>query len=402
MTTKKSSSPFGGGGGLYIHIPFCKQACHYCDFHFSTSMGKKEAMVLALQKELELRKDEFKDEVVETIYFGGGTPSILEIEELRSIIDTVFRNYNVSENPEVTLEANPDDLVDGSVTATVTERSRSDIFQNLQKAGINRLSIGIQSFYEEDLKLMNRVHSAKEAKACIIAAKKYFENISIDLIYGIPGMSNERWKRNINEALSFKIPHISSYALTVEPNTALASFIKKGIVKNVDDEVAQDHFYILSETLEAAGFESYEISNFGKPGFFSRNNTAYWQQKKYIGIGPSAHSYDGERRGWNINNNPKYIRALEHGELPLETEILSTKDKYNEYVMTGLRTIWGVSLSKIESEYGKKYRDYVLLQAEKYLEKHLLYIDGDTMLTTKKGRFLADGIAADLFMINLV
>jgi len=364
-------------------------------------MGKKEAMVLALQKELELRKDEFKDEVVETIYFGGGTPSVLTPHELNTILDCVRSNYKVSANPEITLEANPDDLVsDGTLSAV--EGYGNKLFEDYVKFGINRLSIGIQSFYEEDLKLMNRAHSAKVAKACIIAAKKYFENISIDLIYGIPGMSNDRWKRNIEAALSFEIPHISSYALTVEPNTALASFIKKGIVKNVDDEVAQDHFYILSETLEAAGFESYEISNFGKPGFFSRNNTAYWQQKKYIGIGPSAHSYDGERRGWNINNNPKYIRALEHGELPLETEILSTKDKYNEYVMTGLRTIWGVSLSKIESEYGKKYRDYVLLQAEKYLEKHLLYIDGDTMLTTKKGRFLADGIAADLFMINLV
>src|SRR5680860_237062 len=374
--------------GIYIHIPFCKQACHYCDFHFSTAMGKKEAMVSALQKELLLRKDEFNDEVVETIYFGGGTPSVLTMDELQSIIDTVHSNYEVTDTSEITLEANPDDLSLVKIKA-------------LAESPVNRLSIGIQSFFEEDLKLMNRAHNAFEAEDCILHAKKYFDNISIDLIYGIPDMSNSRWKQNIEKALSFDIPHISSYALTVEPNTALANFIKKGIVKNVEDEIAQAHFHILSETLEAAGFESYEISNFGKPGYFSRNNTAYWQQKKYLGIGPSAHSFDGVRRGWNINNNPKYLKAIEKGELPMETEILSTTDKYNEYVMTGLRTIWGVSLDRISSEYGKKYREYLLKQAEKYMEEHLLYLDGDILLTTKKGRFLVDGIASDLFMLNL-
>ena len=374
--------------GIYLHIPFCKQACHYCDFHFSTSMGKKPAMVSAMQKELILRKGEFADEVVGTLYFGGGTPSVLTADELQLLIGTVYNHYKVSDAPEITLEANPDDLSLEKIKA-------------LAESPINRLSIGIQSFFEEDLKLMNRAHNAKEAEACIQEAKEYFDNISIDLIYGLPEMSNARWKQNIEKALSFKIPHISSYALTVEPNTALARFIKKGLVENVDDRVAEEHFHILSETLEAAGFESYEISNFGKPGYFSRNNTAYWQQKKYIGVGPSAHSYDGIRRGWNVNNNPKYLKAIQSGELPMETEFLSEADKYNEYVMTGLRTIWGVSLSKIESEYGKIYGEYLLTQAEKYLEEHLLYLDGDLLLTTKKGRFLADGIAADLFMLNL-
>ena len=374
--------------GIYIHIPFCKQACHYCDFHFSTVMGKKEAMVSALNKELVLRRDEFKNESIETIYFGGGTPSVLSMDELQSLITTVYDNYQVSDAPEITLEANPDDLSSQKIEA-------------LAESPVNRLSIGIQSFFEADLKLMNRAHNAFEAEDSILKAKKFFDNISIDLIYGIPDMSNTRWKENIEKALSLDVPHISSYALTVEPNTALASFIKKGVVKNVDDAVAQAHFHILSETLEAAGFKSYEISNFGKPGYFSRNNTAYWQQKKYLGIGPSAHSYDGVRRGWNINNNPKYLRAIESGELPIETETLSTTDRYNEYVMTGLRTIWGVSLTKIVSEYGKKYRAYLLQQAEKHLEEHLLYIDGDILLTTKKGRFLADGIASDLFMLNL-
>jgi len=374
--------------GIYIHIPFCKQACHYCDFHFSTSMGNKEAMVSALQKELVLRKDEFREELVETIYFGGGTPSVLSSEEINSIIEQVNSNYQVVENPEITLEANPDDL------------SEEKIFQ-LTESPINRLSIGIQSFFEEDLKLMNRAHSSKEAIESLSLATRHFNNISIDLIYGIPGMTNERWKRNIEEALTFDIPHISSYALTVEPKTALANFIKKGVIENVDDAVAQEHFNILLDEMDAAGFESYEISNFGKPGYFSKNNTAYWQQKKYLGIGPSAHSFDGKQRSWNINNNPKYIKSIENNELPTEVEVLSTTDKYNEYVMTGLRTIWGVSLTRIIEEFGEHYHKYLLQQADKYLEEQLLYMDGDILLATKKGRFLADGIAADLFLINL-
>ncbi len=386
--------------GIYIHIPFCKQACHYCDFHFSTSLGKKEAMLSALNKELVLRKDEFNDEVVETIYFGGGTPSVLTSEEISSIISTVYSNFKVAENPEITLEANPDDITTNVFSSTDESPQRNKLV-GFKKAGINRLSIGIQSFYEEDLILMNRAHDAQEAEDCISGALKHFDNISIDLIYGIPGMSNDRWKKNIDKALSFGIPHISSYALTIEPKTALANFIKKGIVKPVDDEVAQEHFNILLDAMEEVGFESYEISNFGKPGFFSKNNTAYWQQKKYIGIGPSAHSFDGKRRGWNINNNPKYIKSLEQNRIPIEVEVLSKKDKYNEYLMTGLRTIWGVSLEKVKTEFGEQYLEYLKKQAAKYLEEHLLYQDGDKLLATKKGRFLADGIAADLFMLNL-
>lgn len=374
--------------GIYIHIPFCKQACHYCDFHFSTVMGKKEAMVSGLCKELELRKEEFKEKEVETIYFGGGTPSVLSIEEIDRLLASVYEHYTVCQDPEITLEANPDDL-------------SKEKLKELDSSPINRLSIGIQSFFEEDLVLMNRAHNATEAEECIREAMNYFANISIDLIYGIPGMSNERWRQNIAKALSFKVPHISSYALTVEPKTALASFIKKGIVAPVEDEVAQEHFNILLDEMEKAGFESYEISNFGKPGFFSKNNTAYWQQEKYIGIGPSAHSFDGLRRGWNINNNPKYLKALEGNVLPIEIEMLSKRDRYNEYVMTGLRTIWGVSLEKVREEFGQKYLEYLESQAEKYLEEHLLYYDGDRLLTTKKGRFLADGIAADLFLVNL-
>ncbi|MFS4466801.1 radical SAM family heme chaperone HemW [Maribacter sp. 2210JD10-5] len=374
--------------GIYIHIPFCKQACHYCDFHFSTVMDKKEVMIKALCEELKLRKKEFENEKVATIYFGGGTPSVMETHEIEEIIASVYSNYEVIKNPEITLEANPDDL------------SEEKIIQ-LSNSPINRLSIGIQSFFEEDLKLMNRAHSATEAIVSLSLATQYFDNISIDLIYGMPNMTHARWEENIDKALSFNVPHISSYALTVEPRTALAKFVEKGIVTPVDDEVAQEHFNILLDKMKGAGYESYEISNFGKPGYFSKNNTAYWQQKKYLGIGPSAHSFDGEQRGWNINNNTKYIKAITKGNLPIEIEQLTTRDKYNEYVMTGLRTIWGVSIKKITAEFGEKYAEYLHNQSEKYVEEHLLYWDGDILLATKKGRFLADGIAADLFMVKM-
>ncbi|MEE9364181.1 MAG: radical SAM family heme chaperone HemW [Cellulophaga sp.] len=372
--------------GIYIHIPFCKQACHYCDFHFSTTTGKKQEMVLAIQKELELRKDEFLEEKVKTIYFGGGTPSLLETEEITAILNTVCQHYNVVDKPEITLEANPDDLSDEKLKA-------------LSETPINRLSIGIQSFLEEDLKLMNRAHSEEEAVTSITKATQLFDNISIDLIYGMPNMDEERWRQNIKKALSFKVAHISSYALTVEPKTALASFVKKGTVSIPSDAVSKAHYYILLEEMEKAGYVCYEFSNFGLPGYFSENNTAYWLGKKYLGIGPSAHSYDGRRRGWNINSNPKYIKAIFNGELPMEVEILSKADQYNEYIMTGLRTIWGVSLTKIRLEYGEKYYAYLLEQGKKHLQDKFLKIEDTTLVVTKKGKFLSDGIASDLFLV---
>lgn len=373
--------------GIYIHVPFCKQACHYCDFHFSTQLGKKEAMVNAIAKELVLRKSEV-DDAVETIYFGGGTPSVLTLEEIEQLIKAVYDNYNLIDHPEITLEANPDDLSSNRII-------------ELSKSPINRLSIGIQSFFEEDLRLMNRVHNATEAENCIKEATKHFDNISIDLIYGIPGMSNERWKANIQKALDFGLPHISSYALTVEPRTALKKFIEKGVVPDVDDEQAQEQFHILVDMLEAQGFVNYEISNFGKPDFFSKNNTAYWLGKKYLGVGPSAHSFDGKHRSWNIRNNPTYIKKINEGELPSEIETLSKTDRYNEYVMTGLRSIWGVDLDRIASEFGSNYVAYLNQQAAKFLEQGLLVLEDGKLLTTKKGKFLADGIASDLFMVNL-
>lgn len=374
--------------GIYIHIPFCKQACHYCDFHFSTSLGKKEQMISALKTEIRLRKNELEDATVETIYFGGGTPSILDTFEINDLIRAVYSNYKVVEKPEITLEANPDDL------------STSKIIE-LSESKVNRLSIGVQSFFEEDLVLMNRAHNAKEASKCIEEAARYFDNISIDLIYGIPNLSLKRWAKNVEKALSFNIPHISSYALTVEPQTALDNFIKKGKIKPLDDDLAQVHFQYLYDTLIKAGFDCYEVSNFGKSGYYSQNNTAYWLGKTYVGIGPSAHSYNGKQRSWNISNNPKYLRAIQSGELLSETECLSKKDTYNEYVMTGLRTIWGVSLKRIENEYGNQFLDYLTDQVQPFIEQGLLKIEDGILYTTKKGKFLTDGVASDLFMVNL-
>ena len=374
--------------GIYIHIPFCKQACHYCDFHFSTSMKKKEEMVLALSKELQLRKKEFQKGSIATIYFGGGTPSVLTPVEIRFLIDVIYENYNVEAAPEITLEANPDDL------------SESYLLE-LKTIGINRLSIGIQSFFEEDLQLMNRAHNSEEAQKCLEIVTRYFDNISLDLIYGIPGMTNERWQQNIETALSFGIPHISSYALTVEPKTALNKLIQTGKIASPSDEVAQEHFMILVETLENNGFVHYELSNFGKENYFSQNNSAYWLGKKYIGIGPSAHSYDGVSRSWNVSNNALYLKAIQNEELPNENEKLTLEDRYNEYIMTGLRTIWGVSLVRIEQEFGSDFLNYLKQQSQKFIDEGLLSIADDMLKPTLKGKFLTDGIASDLFYLNL-
>lgn len=349
-------------------------------------------MVLALAKEIVMRKNELLDsaqgEIVETIYFGGGTPSVLTTEEINFLIDTVYNNYNVVENPEITLEANPDDL------------STEKIIE-LSKSRINRLSIGIQSFYEDELKMMNRAHNSVEAINCLTEATKYFDNISLDLIYGIPGLTDEMWKQNIETALSFGIPHISSYALTVEPKTALKKLIDTGKIAEPQDEAASNHFMILVETLQKNGFIHYELSNFGKENYFSKNNSAYWLGKKYIGIGPSAHSYDGDKRGWNIANNSLYLKSIQNDELPIETEVLTVSDRYNEYIMTGLRTIWGVSLERIENEFGLEYLNYLKKQSQKFLNDDLLSIENNILKPTPKGKFLTDGIASDLFYLNL-
>lgn len=374
--------------GIYIHIPFCKQACFYCDFHFSTSLKKKDELIQSILIEIELRKNELNDEVVETIYFGGGTPSLLNQSDVEAMIQAIYKHFKVGSNPEITLEANPDDI-------------NEEKLKEMSSSGINRLSIGIQSFFEEDLKLMNRAHNAQESKACLEMATQYFENISLDLIYGIPGSSNLQWRENIQTALSYNIPHLSCYALTVEPGTALESFIKKGIMEEVDDLQAQEQFLILIDELTQHDYIHYELSNFAKKGFYSKNNSSYWQGKTYLGIGPSAHSFDGKQRSWNVKNNSKYIKALTQNQIPIEKEILSITDQYNEYIMTGLRTIWGVSLKKVEQNFGKHYLKYLNQQAEKHILEHLLYIDDGILRTTRKGKFFSDGIASDLFKLNL-
>ena len=385
--------------GIYIHIPFCKQACHYCDFHFSTSLKKKDELVQAIATELILRKKEINGPI-ETIYFGGGTPSLLTIEELQFLIMTIYDNFEVSNAPEITLEANPDDLI------SVKELSET-IFEQYRSIGINRLSIGIQSFYEDDLKLMNRAHNAEEAENCLTEATRYFDNITIDLIYGVPNMSNDKWKSNIEKALSFGVNHISSYALTVEPKTALASFIAKGKIDAPKDDVAHEHFKILVNTLEQNGFIHYELSNFGKPNYFSKHNTSYWLGKSYLGVGPSAHSFNGKQRSWNVANNTKYINSIQEKSLPIERETLSVSDRYNEYVMTGLRTIYGVSLNKVRNDFGVLFESHIKKESQKFIDQGLLVITSETkhssnietqiVYTTQKGKFLCDGIASDLF-----
>jgi oxygen-independent coproporphyrinogen-3 oxidase len=349
-----------------------------------------------LIKEIEIRKGELQNEVIETIYLGGGTPSLLAIDEIQSIIDAIHSNYKVIENPEITLEANPDDLSE-------------TVILELAKSPVNRLSIGVQSFFEEDLKLMNRAHNAKEAKDCLLMATRYFDNITVDLIYGVPNMSNERWRANLQTLFDFGINHISSYALTVEPKTALDSFIKQGKYPKLDEKVASAHFEILVTETQKRGFVHYEISNFGKPNYFSKHNTSYWQGKKYIGIGPSAHSFSRTHRSWNVANNAKYIKAIQVHKLPNEIEELTIDDQFNEYVMTGLRTIWGVSLEKVQTDFGVNYKEELLKSSEKFIKQGLLIITSDDvddskkslekLKTTQKGKFLADGLASELFRI---
>ena len=373
--------------GIYIHIPFCKQACHYCDFHFSTSLKYKDDMIRALQAEVAWRKDELGNEKIETIYFGGGTPSVLSVDEINKLIMAVHQHFEVTSDPEITLEANPDDL------------SKEKI-KELSQTPINRLSIGVQSFFDDDLLLMNRSHNAQNAYESVAEARKYFDNITLDLIYGIPNMSMEKWQANIDKALALNVPHISSYALTVEPKTTLHHLIQKGEIPLPDDGVAHEHFLRLVEVLQANGFVHYELSNFGLPGYFSQNNTAYWQGKKYLGIGPSAHSFDGISRSWNVANNVRYIQHIDQQNLPSEKEYLSFADRYNEYIMTGLRTIWGVSLDKIQADFGAKFENYLRLNAQKYLDNQQLVIEDNHLKTTLQAKFFTDGIASDLFWVE--
>jgi len=372
--------------GIYIHIPFCKKACHYCNFHFSTNQNSKSSFIKAVCQELKLRSYEYSSKEIQTIYFGGGTPTVLEVSELSIILDVIYDIYNVSSNPEITLEANPDDLDSETIIA-------------LSKTQINRLSIGIQSFHESDLVAMNRAHDSEEAKQCLKIATSYFDNITIDLMYGMPAMTVELWSQNLQTAFSFGVKHLSCYAMTVEPKTALEYFIKKGCHPPMDDELAAQHFKVLIEETSQQGLIHYETCSFGSPGYFSKHNTSYWLGKPYLGVGPSAHSFDGKKRSWNIANNSKYIKSIEASVLPSESEILSIENRFNEYVMTGLRTMWGVSLQKIETEYGIKIKNQLLENAKKLVTSDFLVIEDQHLKITTTGKFLSDGIASELFLV---
>ena len=373
--------------GIYIHIPFCKKSCHYCNFHFSTSLKNKEDMIKAINKEI-YQKAILNNDKVLTIYFGGGTPSILEVEEINLIIENIYKNFNVGKNIEITIEANPDDL---------SKHKLND----LSKTKINRISIGVQSFIDKELKIMNRVHDSKKAIKSIEMAKKYFNNISVDLLYGVPDSSIKSWNYNLDTISSFNINHISAYALTVEPKTALESFINKSILSMPDEELVYSQYKLINEKLSSKNFINYEVCSFAQKDFFSKNNSAYWLRKKYIGIGPSAHSFDGESRSWNISNNKKYIDQIRDGDNYYKKENLTKVDQYNEYIMTGLRTIWGVSVKHIESNFDVRFKNYFLKKIKSHIAKKNVYKEDDLYLTTQSGRFLADGIASDLFLVNL-
>ncbi len=374
--------------GIYLHIPFCKKACHYCNFHFSTSGDYKNEMVEALKKELRLRLNEAALPV-ETIYFGGGTPSMLSATVISEFIAEIRMQFDVIAYPEITLEANPDDLTPTYLKA-------------LKNTGVNRLSIGVQSFQDAELTLMNRAHNGKEAVQSVIWAQELFDNVSIDLLFGTPHTTFSDWKRNLETALTLDVPHISSYALTLEPKTALEHFVKKGVVSLLDENDVEEQFLYLVDTLTANGYEHYELSSFGKPGYHSKNNTAYWRGKSYLGIGPSAHGFDGAQRYWNVSNNAAYMKNIETDRLPHTVEKLSVVDKFNEAIMIGLRASWGVSLSLMEQDLGKQYRIHLEQQAQRFMDEKLLHIEANSLKTTRKGAFLADGISADLFLIDLL
>ena len=373
--------------GIYIHIPFCKQKCSYCDFHFSTNLQHKSNLIQAINKELEIRKDEISTPI-ETIYFGGGTPSILSEIELESIFETIYKNYSTKNLKEITLEANPDDL-------------NKEKLNFLKSTPINRFSIGVQSFFEKDLKLMNRAHNAQEAETSIKLAQDFgFENITIDLIYGSTTTTNEMWKQNLQKAIELNVPHISSYALTIEEKTILDYQIKKGITKPVDEDRQNEQFQLLVDTLTSNDFIQYEISNFGKEDYFSLHNSNYWKGIHYLGIGPSAHSYNGKTRAWNIANNSKYIQAINENNLPQEIEVLNEVEKFNEMIMIGLRTIYGIDLNRINSEFSQPLVNSFHEELNQLINENLVEKKENKIILKPEAKFFADGIASRLFYIN--
>lgn len=369
--------------GIYIHIPFCKQACTYCNFHFSTNKKNVDKLINSLCKEIELRKHEV-NESIETIYFGGGTPSIIEHDFIEKIINSIFKNYSVAPKIECTLEANPDDINNKNLLS----------WKNI---GVNRFSLGIQSFIEEELKWMNRSHNAVEAKNCIELIAKNFDNYSIDLIFGSQMLATKQWIENIKTALSFEPPHLSCYALTVEEKTKLGKDVVENKIANIEDTKQAEQFEILMNKLAAKGYVHYEISNYCKPNFESKHNSSYWKGKQYLGFGPSAHSYDGNNRSWNVANNALYIQSLENNKLPIEQEILTDEQKFNEYVMIGIRTIYGIDLNFIKENY-RKFFSNIEENYKKLVHQNLLQKTKNIITLTQTGKLFADAIAVELFV----
>lgn len=372
--------------GIYLHIPFCKKACHYCDFHFSTSVQYKDKMLSALRHEIMLRMHYLGKEKIETIYFGGGTPSVLSADEIQILIDEITSRFEVSADAEITLEANPDDL-------------NAQKVRELRQTPVNRFSIGAQSFFDEDLQWMNRAHNSKEAESSVKRVQDAgFENITIDLIYGFPLLTDIKWNQNIQTLIDFQVPHISSYSMTVEPKTALASFIKKGKEQVMNESQSSAQFLTLIGRLTEAGFEHYEISNFAKPGMHSKHNSNYWEGVNYLGIGPSAHSFNGESRQWNIANNHHYMQEIQQGKIPAETEYLTIENRINEYIMTSLRTSKGLNINLIAERFGTDYSESIRKEIEKFSDKNWLEINDQKISLSLEGKLFADHIASELFV----
>jgi oxygen-independent coproporphyrinogen-3 oxidase len=376
--------------GIYLHIPFCRQACTYCNFHFSTLLKNKSDVMEAMLKEIEMQHSFFPDKTeIETIYFGGGTPSLLSVEEINLFLTKIFTHFKVNDDAEITLEANPDDL---------TGKYLSDLKSQTK---INRLSIGVQSFFNEDLLYMNRAHNAKEAIQCIKNAKETgFDNLSVDLIYGTPTMSNENWKQNLKTVFDLQVNHISPYALTVEDKTALSSLIKKKKIKEPGDEQTAEQFMILTTEMERHNFVHYEISNFCKTPYFAKHNTNYWKGISYLGIGPSAHSFDGEKRCWNISNNANYLIKIWNNESAGECEILTVTEKYNEYVMTSIRTIFGTHTEFIKTAFGEEYLKHFLFEISPFMDNNWIKEDEKIYTLTQTGKLFCDYITTHLFFEN--
>lgn len=370
--------------GIYIHIPFCKKACHYCNFHFSTTHSLLPQMVASIVSEIGLQRN-YVTENISTIYFGGGTPSLLATDDLRLILSQIRSVFTVNDDAEITLESNPDDITE-------------DKLIGWKANGINRLSIGVQSFLEADLRWMNRAHSANQAVESILLAQQYgFDNITIDLIYGTPTLTDEQWYDNVQKAIALNVPHLSCYALTVEPKTALDKMIQQHKIENVDTEKQARHFELLMSWLADAGYDHYEISNFAKPGHRSKHNSSYWQGKPYLGLGPSAHSFNGNSRQWNVANNALYIASIEQNAVAFEIEHLTPTQQLNEYIMTSLRTLEGLSLLYVQQVWGNEMAAIILQKSQPFIQVDSIVFENEKLQLTKAGKLLADGIAAELF-----